>query len=223
MNSAIRVQKLLEKMIVENKQYDNKTSKGTSFEVFENTFNVKGCINIAQKLKIVKHEINKLKEYGHVTTINYLNNIFDDKDMNRSLYSLLRDGERHIVALHPMGKLLGEENIDKKLITELSEIILLMKTKIDTSEIDDEYKKILYSYVQELEQGILDIDFGGIEGLLFHLEIANGKVATYTEVFRKDSDIFNDIKNIYKKTTEILDSVQIWTGFIGYGMGLLTK
>lgn len=221
MNSAKRIEKLINEMVLLNNKTTNPNIYPSAFEIFEKIFNVKGCINVAKKLKIVQAQVKKLEKFCHPNTYRYLNNIFKDTQININISNLLKEADKHLIAIHPMSMLIADDKIDNLLITELSEIILNMKIKIDNSNMDENIKEIIYSYIIELQEGINEIDLGGIDGLLCHIEIANGKVATYPDIFKKDPDIFNQVNEIYKKTTQILSDTQVWGVSIGYSANLL--
>lgn len=213
MNCAKRIESLLEKM--------PKTGKNTALEIFEEVFSVEGCIKVAQKLRLVNIQTDKIRKVSHPDTMKYLDDIFNCRLIHRNINTQLNQSPLHIMTLHMAGNIMPDEKIDTKLITELSELLLNIKIKIDNSQMQDEYKDVLYSYAEEIEEGIIDLDFGGIEALTPHLETANGKIIMYREAFKADSEIFKDINSVYEKTTKLLDEAQVWGGALGYGLGLL--
>lgn len=213
MNCAKRIESLLEKMPT--------IKKNTALEIFEEVFAVEGCIKVAQKIRLINIQIDKIRSVSHPETMRYLDDVFNCRLMYRNITTQLNESSAHIMTLHMAGNIMPDEKIDTALITELSELLLNIKIKIDNSQMQDEYKDVLYSYVEEIEEGIIDLDFGGTEALTPHLETANGKIIMYNQAFKADIEIFKDINSVYEKTTKLLDDAQVWGGALGYVLGLL--
>ena len=108
-----------------------------------------------------------------------------------------------------------QENIDSKNITDLAELLQQMRDKIEKSVTKEHYKDVLNSYVDEMFEGIADIEIGGAEAFTSHVEIANGKVVLYNQAFTQ-SGLMDITNNIYEKATKILSDAQTWSGVLGF-------
>lgn len=208
MNSAKRLASVLENI---NKIKDNHNA----FYNFEKVFNVKGCVSVMTKLKLCEKQVDLLAEKSHKDLISYLRTFFDCKQLQRDMNNEKRLIKHYVMALETSGAYMPEEKIDKKLLTELSELIVKMQEKIKNTDMEDQYKDILNSYCDVMSEGIIDIDIGGVEAFTHHLEIANGKVVLYHQAFTS-TGLKDTANEIYEKSTKILNNAQIWGGALGY-------
>ena len=212
MNSAWRLAKLLTKI---------KASKSpVAHEAFEEVFEVNSCVGIMNKLRICDTQISALKEKSHVSLINYLNTIFNCKTLHRNFQAEKNAIDSYIMALETAGAYMEHENIDTKNITDLSELLQQMRDSIEKADTPEHYKDVLNNYVDEMLEGIVDIDIGGIEAFTSHVEIANGKVVLYNQAFT-ESGLMDITTKIYNVSTKILSDAQTWSGVIGFASGKL--
>lgn len=207
MNSAKRIESLLK--IIE------KSHNKTAIDIFENAFGVRGCFKVGNKLNIVREQINNLEEKSHPSLISFLREVFSDITIHRNMDSVKQRINPHLVTLHTVGNFMPEETIDKKLITEISDLLVIMQKKIEDSELEDYHKEILYSYCDVLAEGIKDIDEGGVEAFTKAMEHANGKIATYPKVF-KSPEIIDTTKEIYEKGTKLVSDAKTWVDVIEF-------
>jgi len=211
-NSAKRLSDLLHKI--------QNSKKINANEVFEEIFEVDNCIGVTSKLRLCEAQISIIEEKAHKSLIAFLRKMFGCKELQRNIQSEKNSISQYIMALESMSGYMPSEKIDTKNITELSEMLLNMQESIDKADTEKHYKDILYSYVDELQEGIIDIDIGGIDAFTPHAEIANGKVVLYNEAFTK-SGMMDITNKIYALSTKILNDGQIWSGFIGFVGGKL--
>lgn len=185
MNSAKRLETLLNKI---------KASKKTkAIELFEEVFEADGCVKVAQKIKLIEKQIERLNDIAHEDTIKYLKDIFNCKLLQRDLKSQINQIQQHTIGLHGIGNVMTPEKIDEKAIAELSDLLVRLESKLDNANLEDYHKEAVKSYIEELRDGLIDINYGGVEAMTSHIEIACGKVVLYNESFRKDKDIYDDI------------------------------
>lgn len=214
MNAAIRLANILKKM--------KSSTRSRGYEIFIDTFETSNCVGIANKLLLCNKQVEIVSEKSHQALTTYLRKIFNCQTSQRDMRSDMNDAEPYIMALETAGAYMAEDKIDRQSIKELSDLIIKMRVKIENSSMEDYYSEILNSYVDEIQEAIVDIDIGGIEGFTNHIENANGKVVLYNEVFSKP-DFKKDINEIYEKSTKILNDAQVWGGAIGYVMSNLLK
>ena len=122
------------------------------------------------------------------------------------------------MALETTGAYMPQDKIDSKNITELSDILEQMRSKIESSDTKEHYKEVLYSYVDEMVEGIINLDIGGVDAFTSKVEIANGKVVLYSEAFMH-SGFSETIKKIYELSTKIINDAQVWAGALGFISG----
>lgn len=210
MNSALRIANILKKI---------QSSKETiALKIFEEVFEVKGCIRVVQKLRLCNTQIDILKEKSHKSLISFLQSLFGCEAIQRNIQNEKSNIAHYIMALETAGAYMPLEKIDHKSITELSELLEQMRSKIELSGTQEHYKKILNSYVEELSEGLVDIDIGGIEAFISKVEIANGKVVLYNQAF-SDNEMMKIVNKIYEISTKILNDAQIWSGALGWISG----
>jgi len=186
-----------------------------AFEVFENVFEVEGCIAVSNKLRLCEAQIDILEEKAHPDLIIFLRTIFGCKSLQRNISNERNGIQTHIVTLETVSQYMPEENIDEKLIKELSDALTKMRAEIDSSDTATHYKDVLYSFVEEMFEGIVDIEIGGVKAFSSHVEQASGKVILYNEAF-KNSGFSNQASDIFTKSTEILSKAQTWSGALGF-------
>jgi len=212
MNSAQRLANLLHKI------QDSKHQRAD--EVFEEIFDVNSCVGVTSKLRLCEAQISILKGKAHKNLIQFLRTMFGCKALQRNIQSERNTIPQYIVALETAAAYMPSEDIDAKNITELSELLLQMKESIDKADTQKEYKDVLYSYVDELLEGIVDIDIGGLDAFTSHVEIASGKVVLYNKAFTQ-SNMMEIVNKIYNLSTKILNDGQTWSGVIGFVGGKL--
>ena len=210
MNSALRLAKILEEV--------RTSTESIAFEAFEKVFEVKGCAAVSNKLRLCETQISVLEEKAHKSLTIFLKKTFNCKALQRNIQNERSQFSSYIMALETTGAYMPKENIDSKNITELAELLQSMKGSIEKSDMEKHYKDVLNSYADEMLEGIIDIDIGGIEAFTSHAEIANGKVVLYNEAF-VESGMMETVNKIYEKSTKILSDGQTWSGAIGFFSG----
>ena len=112
--------------------------------------------------------------------------------------------------------------IDNDSMIELGELILEMEDKLSKLELSKEHSEVIYRYIQEMHDSIIDFDIGGKEAFEGHVVVANGSVALYHNVF-SENDLSDTVNKIYEKSTRILSDAQTWLGVIGGAGGYFIK
>jgi len=211
-NSAQRLAKLLNNI---------KASKLTiAQDVFEEVFEVSGCVGVTQKLRLCDAQISILEQKAHKSLIAFLRTMFGCRALHRNIINERNAIDQYIMALETAGSYMPQENIDSNNINELAELLQQMRDKIASSNTKEHYKDVLNSYVDEMLEGIIDIDIGGVEAFSSHVEIANGKVVLYNQAFT-ESGLMDMTNKIYEKSTKILSDAQTWSGVLGFVGGKL--
>lgn len=209
MNAATRMSNLLSGI--------NKSKANTAFETFEEVFGVKGCVPIASKLAICDKQISILEEKSDKRLIQYLRTVFNCNGLNRNLANEKKQINSFIVTLNTAGAYMDDEVINESDITELSEMLEVLRAKTEQADIPDHYREVIDSFINEMRDAVVDIDIGGIDAFVSHAEIANGKVVLYNDAF-KEGGVMDDVIQIFNKTTKIISTSKIWLGvgdFIG--------
>lgn len=217
MNPAKRIDNVLVKI--------PKSGEKQAIKAFEKIFDVSGCHAVSNKLSIIMIQVEYLAAKGvSKELIGYLYNMFSCYNLARDLSSELQNFAGFKIALETAAALMPTDmdNIDPKDITEIADILEQLRSKLESGTISEEYKSIIESFIDEIRDALTDIEYGGIEAFSPHIETAFGKVAIYHGAFEK-SGILEDISNIHKKVTKVMDDAQIWTGAIGFAIAKLTQ
>lgn len=196
-----------------------------AIKAFEKIFSVNGCHAVSNKLSVIMKQVDYLAKKGaSKELIGYLHNMFSCYNLARDLSSELQNFSGFKIALETASALMPSDmdDIDPKDLTEIADMVEQLRSKLESGTISEEYKSIIESFIDEIREALTDIEYGGIEAFSPHIEIAFGKVAIYHGAFEK-SGIMEDISNIHKKVTKVMDDTQIWTGAIGYAIAKLTQ
>lgn len=217
MNSAKRIENILVKIPASGEKQ--------AIKAFEKIFSVNGCHAVSNKLSVIMKQVEYLAKKGaSKELIGYLYNMFSCYNLARDLSSELQNFNGFKIALETASALMPTDmdNIDPKDLTEIADMIEQLRAKLESSTIQDEYKSIIESFIDEIRDALTDIEYGGMDAFSPHIETAFGKVIIYHGAFEK-SGIMQDINDIYAKATKVMDDAQIWTGTIGYAIGKLTQ
>ena len=103
MNSAKRIEKLLSKI--------KASKKSEALRIFEDVFEVKGCVRVCQKLLMRHKEIDKLKAKSHEDMIKYLEDIFSCHNLSRKLLSQTNMIDAYIMALSTVANFMEDEKV----------------------------------------------------------------------------------------------------------------
>lgn len=187
-----------------------------AYDTFEDVFSVKGCIPLANKLGICDKQINILSEKSDKKLVAYLHKLFNCKGLTRDISSEKREIDHYIMALNTAGAYMDEEKINDADITELSEMLEILRAKVEKSDIPEQYREIIDAFIDEMRDAIADINIGGIKAFMSHAEVANGKILMYNEAFVKGG-VMDDVTKIFDATTKIINDSNTW---IGLGIGI---
>lgn len=207
MNSANRLAKLLDKI--------SSSTERAAFKVFEDVFEVKGCVAVSNKLRLCETQILILEEKAHKGLIDFLRNIFGCTQMLRDISSLKASIPGMLITLETAGAFMPNEIINQNNLTDLAETLEKMRQEVEKSDFPQHYKDVINEFMHEMNEGIIDIDLGGIDAFKPHAERANGKIVLYHEAF-SDKTISELTKKTYDLSTKILSEGQTWAGVLGF-------
>lgn len=212
MNSAKRLEKILSKI--------QSSSQTKALDVFEDVFEVAGCIEITSKLFLCSKQLEIIKDALVENQYKFLSNLFGCNTLARDMQAEKKQLPNHTASLHAMAHFMEDEKIEEEDLTKLYESSLELEKLLQTLELPQEHKEVIQRYIDEIHESIADIHIGGIDAFEHHIIIANGTVVLYSDAF-KDEHIYNKIKEIFKTTSSIISNAQVWSGALGTALNVL--